>query len=76
MECQALLAHLDNMGQHAGQITNSNATLGQRAKGRAAVDLLLEAERLNFSTSEIAELRRLYAADNQFDQAKTPQKAV
>jgi hypothetical protein len=53
-----------------------NAPLGARAAGRAPVDLLVEAQRLNFSETEISELRRLYMLDETADQAKTPQNAA
>ena len=76
MECQRQLGHSDCMTQHVDQSAVSNASLGQRARGRAPVDLLLEAARLNFSASEIAELARLYSADIQSDEAKKPQKAA
>jgi hypothetical protein len=76
MECQCKLRHLDRMTLNADQSVGLNTPLGQRAEGRAPVDLLVEAVRLNFSAEEIAELRRLYAIDTLPDQAKTPQKAI
>lgn len=76
MECERALAHLVNMKRHVSQSAVLSATLGQRAEGRAPVDLLVEATRLKFSESEIAELRRLYADDVSLNQAKTPQKAA
>jgi hypothetical protein len=49
--------------------------LGEPAFNRGPIDLLMEATRLKFTDAEIAELKRLYAGNDQHCSAKTPQKA-
>jgi hypothetical protein len=49
--------------------------LGEPAFNRGPIDLLVEATRLKFTDAEIAELKRLYAGNDQHCSAKTPQKA-
>ena len=54
-------------------ISVSNEPIGIKAVGRERIDLIFEAERLNFSADEIAELQRLYVLAAPVAPVKTPQ---
>jgi hypothetical protein len=74
MESHGRPAHVPTMASDMSQRI-SDKPLGEPAPNRGPVDLLLEATRLKFTDAEIAELKRLYAANNQAAKAKTPQKS-
>ena len=75
MECQCAPAHVVGMTlYHSTQMSVLNASLGEAARGRGQVDLLVEATRLNFSEQEIAELKRLYEVLNPALNTNMPQK--
>ena len=73
MESHGARAHVISMAQTLAKHI-SDQPLGEPAPNRGPVDLLAEATRLNFTESEIAELKRLYAVNEQVKSAKTSQK--
>jgi hypothetical protein len=74
MESHCRPAHVSIMAPNTSQRI-SDQPLGEPAPNRGPVDLLVEATRLKFTDAEIAELKRLYAANDQAAKAKTPQKS-
>lgn len=74
MECEPYSAHSYSMANHGETQTNNvSALLGKAATDHGPVDLLQEATRLKFLPEEIAELKRLYAAELKRGLAKSPQ---
>ena len=75
MECERQLLHVSEMTFHQPTPDiDLHTPLGQKADDREQVDLLIEAGRLKFTDSEIAELKRLYGVSYPSLPAIMPQK--